>query len=550
MSRGAQGRTTEAAPGPQHLIDLRKLWVAIRRRRRMWLSFGVLGMLAGGLLALVLPPTPTAVTRILVVHEQDGPSDGGSLIRTDVTLMQTTRIADAALKKLGSTERPEDFLKEYQVTGLTNNVLELSVEGPTGAEAARRAKALADAFIADHVGRIRAGAQAEAKAITDQRTQVQAELEKVNQQISGAEAAAQETANNDEGDDAPAQPNAAVLDSLYAQRADLTDQISQLTQRAEQAGLGAPRVTAGTQIVDAPRPVRNSLKVTGVTNAGIGFVLGLVLGMTFAAVTGVVRDKPVLRKDIAEHLGASVIAQLPQGRRFRPAAKAVAERRRVAATLVRLIRDEPAPLSVLALGAPGQAATLAVDVAAELAASTKVALVSDPVDRIRADRLPTGGAYPVRLVGADDTRPAEPDEVRVGVGAVEPSAAWTDLPHLGGETVLVVRAGHAHAAWLHTVARQLADTGIPIVGVVLVDPDPRDSSDGTLWDGLHTALRGRAKHAHVNGANGSNGNGVAADLPTKRFTPVRKPLQAHDLPTTRFAPVRPAETDEPRRTQG
>jgi hypothetical protein len=28
--------------------------------------------------------------------------------------------------------------------------------------------------------------------------------------------------------------------------------------------------------------------------------------------------------------------------------------------------------------------------------------------------------------------------------------------------------------------------------VVLVHPDPRDRTDGTLWDGLHTALRGRA----------------------------------------------------------
>jgi hypothetical protein len=27
--------------------------------------------------------------------------------------------------------------------------------------------------------------------------------------------------------------------------------------------------------------------------------------------------------------------------------------------------------------------------------------------------------------------------------------------------------------------------------VVLIDPDPRDRTDGTLWDGLHTALRGQ-----------------------------------------------------------
>lgn len=84
-----------------------------------------------------------------------------------------------------------------------------------------------------------------------------------------------------------------------------------------------------------------------------------------------------------------------------------------------------------------------------------------------------------------------PHEVRrLGVGSVAPGTAWTGLPDLGTRTVLVVRAGHGSAAWLHTVARQLADLLIPVIGVVLIDPDPRDRTDGTLWDGLHTALRG------------------------------------------------------------
>lgn len=74
--------------------------------------------------------------------------------------------------------------------------------------------------------------------------------------------------------------------------------------------------------------------------------------------------------------------------------------------------------------------------------------------------------------------------------SVAPGTAWTDLHHLGGRTVLVVRAGHGSAAWLHTVARQLADQRISVIGVVLIDPDPRDRTDGTLWDGPHAAPRG------------------------------------------------------------
>ena len=502
---------------PQNLLDFARLWTAIRRKRRMWLSFALLGFLAGGVLTVFMPPTPSAVTRILVVHEQDGPSDGGSLIRTDVALMSTSRIAADAVKALKLDMRPEEFLKTVTVVGLTNNVLEVTVEGPTGAEAARRAKAMSDAFIADHIGRIKAAAAAEAKALTDQATQVQTELKQVNQQISGAEAAVAQNENED-GENGTAKPpsNAANLDSLYARRAELTDQISQLTQQAQQAGLGAPRVIAGTKVVDAPRPVRTSLKVAGATKAGIGLAFGLVLGLTLAAVSGVVRDRPILRRDVAENLGASVIAQVPgRRRRLLPNKKADEEHARVTDTLVRLVREGDDPVSVLDLGAPKVAASLAA-----------------AVEEREAD-------------------------AKLGVGSVAPGASWTDLPHLGTETLLVVRAGFANTTWLHTVARQLAELGIVIIGVVLVDPDPRDKTDGTLWDGLHTALRGRAKHADretgsTNSANGTNGtNGTnGADLPTKRLTPAAAP-QVHDLPTKRFAPVR-RDSDEitQRRTQG
>src|SRR6478609_10889791 len=32
---------------------------------------------------------------------------------------------------------------------------------------------------------------------------------------------------------------------------------------------------------------------------------------------------------------------------------------------------------------------------------------------------------------------------------------------------------------------------ISVIGIVVVHPDPRDKSDGTLWDALNTAIRGR-----------------------------------------------------------
>jgi capsular polysaccharide biosynthesis protein len=552
---------TQAAP----LVDLHRLFVAIRRRKRLWLATGLLGLIAGALVAIVLPTPPTAVTKVIVVHQDDSPTDSGTLMRTDVAVLSTTQIAEGALKKLNSTESPEEFMKNYAGLPVTNNVMQITVKAKTDEEAVAQAKALADTFIADHVQRSQAAAAAQSKAILDQRKNAQDELTKVDQQI------ADETGKGRNA-------NASTLEGMYGRRAALASQISDFDSRAQQAGIGSPQVAAGTQIVDAPRALPKAFLKTTATNAGIGFALGLVLGLAFAAVGAVSRDRPVLRREISTHLGASVIAQLASKRRG-PArlwsrSRAVTERKRVATTLVRAIKKDLREVSLLELGAPQVAAALAVDIARELAADGTVSVVDD-LPGAAVGTL-AGETHDVTVISADAPA-AGPGERRIGVGSVSPGTAWTDLEHLGKETVLVVKAGHANTLWLHTVARQLADQQIPIVGVVLVDPDPRDKSDGTLWDGLHTALRGRAKaHAEhrVSGAEHEDridelaariAERVAvAEPPTRRIAPVRpvapppaKPpvplpepgkvsVGDHlDAPTKKFAPVKPPKRPTP-----
>lgn len=562
--------TTETQAAP--LVDLHRLFVAIRRRKRFWLATALLGLIAGALLGIVLPAPPTAVTKVIVVHQDDSPTDAGTLMRTDVAVLQTTQIAEGALKQLNSTEAPDEFMKNYAGLGVTNNVMQITVKAKSNEEAVAQAKALADTFIADHVQRSQAAAVAESKAILDQRKNAQDELAKVDTQI------ADETGKGRNA-------NASTLEGMYGRRAALASQVSDFDSRAQQAGIGSPQVAAGTQIVDAPRLLPKAFLKTEATNGGIGFALGLALGLAFAAVGAVSRDRPVLRREISTHLGASVIAQLPSKRRG-PArlwqrSRAVSERKRVATTLVRAIQKDVTEVSLLELGAPKVAAALALDVAQELSADGKASVVDDlPGEGVCKLASETGSEIAVFGVGDPE---AEDGERRVGVGTVSPGTAWTDLEHLGAETVLVVKAGHANTLWLHTVARQLADQQIPILGIVLVDPDPRDKSDGTLWDGLHTALRGRAgltpAAPRVEAEREDRIDELAArvaervalvDPPTRKFVPVRpmvppvaKPLPPKapqeqklpepgnvsvphaDAPTKKFAPVKPKARPTP-----
>ncbi|MFE0101597.1 Wzz/FepE/Etk N-terminal domain-containing protein [Streptomyces sp. NPDC059009] len=499
--------TTSESSAATPLLDLHALVVAVRRRRRLWCSLALLGLLVGAAVAVLRPPPPTAQAKVLVTHQEDQPNDSGTLIRTDVALLGTTRIAGQALRALKSPEKPEDFMKDYRGTGLTNNLMQIDVTADSDADAVARAKALADAFVADHVRRMRETAKAEAKALLDQRDRMRGELAEVNKEI------------GDRSPETETDPKAsAAIESLFARRAELNSRIADFDQRAADARTGTPKIIAGTQIVDAPRAVPQSVPRAAATNAAIGLVLGLVLGLAVAAVGSVVADRPVLRRAIASNLGASVIAELRHVPRRSAGPwqrkRSRAARERLTTTVARAVRGSAEPVSLLELGCARTTSVLALNVARALAAEGPVVIVDGLPGPHLAHRQRPGDPA---VVSGERAEAAPQQARRIGVGSVAPGTAWTDLRFLGGQTVLVVRAGHGSATWLHTVARQLADLRVPVIGVVLIDPDPRDRTDGTLWDGQHTALRGHferlARHNSSGGQRAERRSRAAARVP-------------------------------------
>ncbi|GGW43782.1 membrane-bound polysaccharide biosynthesis protein [Streptomyces lucensis JCM 4490] len=506
--------TASESPATAPLLDLQALVVAVRRRRRFWCSVGLLGLLVGAAVAVLLPAPPTAVAKVLVAHQEDQPNDPGTLIRTDAALLQTTRIAERALKSLHSPEEPEDFMGDYSGIGLTNNVLQITVTGDSDADAEARAKALADAFVADHVQRVQHAADAEAQALLDQRDRMKGELAKVDKSIG-------------EGSSQNGPTASADLESLFARRAELTSRITDFGQRAADARIGTPRLVAGTQIVDTPRAVRHSLPRTTATDAAVGLVLGLVLGLAAAAVGSVVADRPILRREIASNLGASVIAELPRRRgRLWRRRRVRAAHERLTASLARTARGSAEPVSLLELGCARSASVIALDLARALAADGPVVVVDALPGPQLSGRRPKPGD-PTVVSGARATVVPH-QERRLGVGSVAPGTAWSDLQHLGTRTVLVVRAGHGSAAWLHTVARQLTDQHITVIGVVLIDPDPRDRTDGTLWDGPDTPPRGR--HERPARQHGGGTSHAVSAVGETRLRAEQPPVRAARVP--------------------
>jgi hypothetical protein len=471
------GESTTSVAEP--LLDLEHLVVGIRWRRRIWLSLALLGLFIGVLLTVLFPPQPAAVTRVLIARADDLQAERSVLMATDVALCQTSEVAAPALKQLNVTEKPADFLATYHCVGVTPNVLEITVPGRSDADAVRRAQALADAFIANHVTRTQDAVDAEVKPLLDRRARLERTLATINNTISTTTAPAQ-------------------LDELYSDRESLASQIRELEKGVEEARVGAPAVTAGTRLVDPPRALPLGLIRTGITQAVMGLVLGLGAGLAVAALLSVSRDRPVLRRDIAAQLGVSIIAQLPElprgPCRVCRRSRHTRERKRVAATLARLVRDTPSSVSLLEIGCPQTTAALALDIAIQLASERPVVIVDD-LDGSHLRKVGRDDS-PVQIIDIAELSVGQPSSTRrpelyLGVGSVGPGRSCVDKERLGLETVLVVRAGQATTLWLHTVARHLAQSEISAIGAVLVAPDPRDRSDGTLWDGLHMILRER-----------------------------------------------------------
>ena len=117
------------------LVTFHYLRGAVRRRALRCVLFGLAGLLlAAGFLA-VSPPTATTTLLLTRVAK----NDGSSPMATDLSLLTTREVAVTTIGALGLTMSPDDLLASvHPVTSTSPDVLQLTMTGPTTAEAVRR----------------------------------------------------------------------------------------------------------------------------------------------------------------------------------------------------------------------------------------------------------------------------------------------------------------------------------------------------------------------------------------------------------------------------
>ena len=114
-------------------VNLHFILGAVRRRRRWVIGSAIAGLVVGLLLSVASAPTPQAETKVLLTFPAS--SDRTLAMATDTQLLETDAVARRVVNALHLRESPAAFAASYKGTGLSDDLLGISVSAPSSSEA-------------------------------------------------------------------------------------------------------------------------------------------------------------------------------------------------------------------------------------------------------------------------------------------------------------------------------------------------------------------------------------------------------------------------------
>jgi capsular polysaccharide biosynthesis protein len=489
------------------IISLSIIRAALRRRKWLWRGMAMAGLLIGLSIAVVRSPAHQASATILLTP--DPGQQVGEEMPNDVAMLQSRAVAERAMHDLG-LPAADSLIGTYSVMPLTDQVLTLTVSGPSSSAAVSRANALAAEFLKFRAQQLESQQNRVLAALNQQITQARQRASSMASQV--ASVSAQPTSSAQQ----------AKLKTLQAQSNQAASALTQLQQSTNAYRVTTQQATAsmveGSEVLDPAVPLRQATKKHLAVYGVAGLVGGLVLGLGLVIVLELASDRLRRREDVARALEAPVrlsVASVPAGRGRAGAGSGDVQR-----VVAHLRGNLPgssrgaAALAVVAVDNAQAAAVPLVSLAVSCAQEGRTVVVADLSGGAHAAHLLSAGDPGVRTVTADGAHlvvavPDRDDVVPVGPlhrvtaqgqstrGSEEMAAAYAsaDLlltlvsldPSLGGEhlvtwatdAVVVVTAGQSSWTRLHAVGEMIRLAGTRLASAVLLGADKTDESLGT-----------------------------------------------------------------------
>src|SRR5580704_16899038 len=172
-----------------HMVSLRFLRLALHRRRKLWLGLAVLGLVVGVAYHVAVPVQYSATSTLYLAHPSGTNETVGSA--NDLAMLDTSGVATAATKKLG-----EPDLTMAKLFGkapgkvVSDNILSITISGPSPEEAVRRVDAVTAAFLAFRSAQYNAQNDAVAAAADKQIAKLKATVASLTTKINALGSAA------------------------------------------------------------------------------------------------------------------------------------------------------------------------------------------------------------------------------------------------------------------------------------------------------------------------------------------------------------------------
>jgi capsular polysaccharide biosynthesis protein len=473
------------------LVSLRFVVAALRRRRMLLVCGALAGLLVGASYHLVVPRLYEAQATLYLAHVPG--TDDDVDMANDLALLQTRAVAERAITLLREPGlNPGTLLGKAPGIALSDNVLSVSIGGPSKAEAIRRVNAVASAFLVLRSEYANQQANATTAALQKQLGLVSAQVNELTAQINSGSISAADRGN------------------LVVERSVEESEIATFQQNIQQAQNNALTVAEESRVL-SPGWITSSSTAKLLTLDGLtGLAGGLVVVVGFVTLQALLSNRIRNRDDVAALLGAPVefsgSIRPPRTRSLRWTEQMVVKPNPDVMALAAFLRGQrdvvhgrSALLVMAADRVETPVAALGV-LASALAADGNSVAVVDLTDRQmlsaviglireRAAQLSTGDpAGAVTLVqsppGAaraeDGADPSEADaDVVLALATVHPRyGAW----HLNWarEAIVTVTAGRSSAQHVSATAELARVAGVFIAAAALLEADTKDETMGQV----------------------------------------------------------------------
>lgn len=479
-------------------VSLHYVAKALGRRKAVWITLAVVGIVFGASLPKIIPAKYSAVSTLYLTQNPN--DDPVRDMATDVALLESEAVAKKVVDKLHLSVTPQKLTSSYTGDAVTGNVLQITLSAPSSAEAVRRLDTLDDEFLSFR------------NTLLDNQTSavvgnLQSQVNSLNTQIN--------TLTNEIGHTT----DTATVNSLTAQKANLLSEQNSLQQTIYQTESDTTLIINQSSVESTASAVVHSATKTLLVDAASGLIGGAALGLGIVAAMAILSDRIRQRDEFADAANAPVELSVGRVGRIRVMRRRRLRRRlsrpgRPVELISRYLRaitnagPQPKTMAVVSLDTLEPAALSMAILAGRLAVfegkrvmvmdlspgrvlgellgvsrpDTRIVfvkgawvpvLVSVPPEDDPVVELPTG----VEVDGVEDQSWSSPEVVLV-LTTIDPGVGAGHLRPVVDEAVLVATAGRSNAAQVRTTSEMLRAAGVDLRSVVVVGADQNDDSLG------------------------------------------------------------------------